>query len=129
MKVNNGPDVEVVINQSDVSADSDVTMIARRRRQLTAKVSRRGMDSFAQIPIERRAFVEAGLLIGRQAVSVTKACGWMVLMLSIPVARHLLVMLVKLSMTAAVLVVMLIALLRYRCHARKPEQRRCSYDC
>src|SRR5258708_5580558 len=104
-------------------------MIARRRRQLTAEVSRRRMDSPAEVVVERPAFMQAGLLVGRQAVSTTKACGRVVLMLFVPVTRHLLVVVVKLSMAAAALVITLAAFLCCRCCARKPEQRRCCDDC
>jgi len=65
MKVYDRFDLIIIIDQPDVSTDRDVTVIARRGRQLPSEVFGDWMRFLAHIPVEDGPFMHAGFLIGR----------------------------------------------------------------
>jgi hypothetical protein len=113
-------DLELVVNDANMSADCDVTMIARRRRQLTPEVRGGCVHFIPKVLVKNSTFMQAGFLVGREAVLVSKP-GWgMILVLIVPIVCDLTILVVKLRMS---LVVPLFAILRDSRIARKRENR------
>jgi hypothetical protein len=120
VEVDDRPDVVRVVDQADMASDRDVTVMARRRRQLARQVARRGMHFPAEVPIENLTLAETGLLVRRESVLNPQPRWRVVPVTVVPVARHLLVMIVKLSMSA--LIVPLSPVLGKSNGSRKCEQ-------
>ncbi len=75
MEVDHAFDLKLVIDQTHMSADGDVAVIAGGRRELTLQILGHRVHFPAQIRVEHSAFPEPGFLIGRQAVLAAKSCG------------------------------------------------------
>ena len=119
VEVDDGLDLEVVINQADMAADRDVAVVSWRRRQAARQIGRCRVHLPSQVLVQHRALMQPRFLIGRQSILVPEPCRRMGLILVIPVARHLLVVLVKLSMTLLVLTASLSPVL---CKSRTASQ-------
>src|ERR1017187_9702371 len=103
VEVDDGLDLVFVINQGDMAADRDVAVVAWRRRQAARQIGRRRVHLPSQTLVQHHALMQARFLVGRQSVLVPEPCRRMGLVLVVPVARHLLVVLVKLGLTLLVL--------------------------
>jgi hypothetical protein len=111
VQVDDSLDLVVVINQPDMAADSNVAMVAWRRRQAARQIGRSGVHLPAQVLIQHRALMQARFFVGRQPVLVPETCGGMGLILVVPVVRDLLVVFVKMGLVLAVLIASLPAVL------------------
>jgi len=53
-----------VVNQNHVSANKDVTVAARRRRQSPIVIGRNRVDHSAHVPIENISLAKPGFILG-----------------------------------------------------------------
>ena len=87
---------------ADVAADHNVAVVGCRRRQAARQIGRRRVHLPSQTLVQHHALMEARLLVGRQPVPAPQSCRRMSLVLVVPVAGHLLVVVVELGMTLLV---------------------------
>src|ERR1039457_6541940 len=104
VEVDDGLDLEFVINQAHMAADRDVAVVAWGRRQAARQIGRYRVHLPSQTLVQYRALMQARFLVGRQSILVPEPYRRMGLVLLVPIARHLLVVLVKLGMTLLVLI-------------------------
>jgi hypothetical protein len=75
MEVDDGLDLEIVINQAYLAADRDVTVVAWRRRQAARQIGRCGVHLLSQVLVQHGALMQARFLVGRRSVLVPEADG------------------------------------------------------
>lgn len=116
MEMYNSLHVIIVIDQADMSADGDVAMVGRGRRQLTPEVIRHWVHSLTQILVEHSALSQPGFLIGGEPILASKPSGRMVLVLVVPVVGGLTVLVVKLRVTLSAVVAAILGRSGARAH-------------
>src|ERR1700682_955606 len=89
-----------------MASNRDIAVVVRRRRQLARQFSRRCMYPLAEALIENGALLETGFFLRRESVLVPQARRRGVPVLAIPIARHLLVMIVKLGMSTLIVLLL-----------------------
>ena len=87
-----------------MAANCDVAVIAGRSRQAARQIGRRRVHLSAEILIQYGAIMQARLLIRRQPILFPEPSRRVVLMLVVPIVRHLLVVFVKPRLVLAVLI-------------------------
>jgi hypothetical protein len=108
VKVNDVLNLVSVVDDSHVSADSHVPVIAPRRRKLAGKVSGHGMLFSPQIWIKHSSLAKPRFLVRRQSVCLSESSGRVLLVLAIPVSRDLAVVVVELGMTVPIMLATLV---------------------
>ncbi len=93
-------DLVTVINQGDVISDSDIAMVAWRRRELAIEFGRCRMRSLTEIPVENGTLMETVFLIRGKPVSIPETSRRVCLVLVIPVVRNLSIMFVELNISS-----------------------------
>jgi hypothetical protein len=102
--MDDGLDLERIVNQTDMPTDRDVAMVARGRRQTAPEVRGHRVHFLTQILVKRSPLSQAGLLVGREPILTSEPCGRMVLVLIVPVVGGLAIFVIKLRVTLGVLV-------------------------
>jgi len=116
-------DVEIWTYWRYRTADGDIAVAWRRRRQLPVEIRRRRMHSLAQILAEWSSLAKPGLLISGKLIPISKAGRGMRLMLAKPVMGHLRIVLAELSVSLSLLVVSLAPILGYRYDSAENQRR------
>jgi hypothetical protein len=102
VEVDDRLDVVLVVDEADMASDRDIAVVVRGRRQLARQLLRRWVRLSAEVSVENGAFMETGLLVRRESVLVPQALRRMVPVVVVPVARHLLVTIVKPAISASI---------------------------
>jgi hypothetical protein len=89
-------DVVVSIEQGDVLSDEHVMIAARRGRQLTKQIARRGVHLPLHLPVQSLTGLETALLLGRELIPRSEARRRIGLMLFVVIIDDLPVVVVEL---------------------------------
>src|SRR5579862_1153082 len=103
MKMDDTLNLIVIVHQADISANSNIPMVTRRRRQAAPQVLGNRVHFLAQVFIEHGTLPQTRFLIGAESIFLAETGGWMVLVLVIPVRGRLSILVIELRVTLTVL--------------------------
>jgi hypothetical protein len=121
MEVNYCLHVVAVIHKSNVISDSNIAVLRRRWWQLAREIPWGSVHLVPQTSIEHGAFAEARFLVRRESILFTKAGRRIILMLVVPVVRHLLIVFAELLTVSSILAIPLSAILSNRERSKRGE--------
>ena len=98
LEVNDVDDVELIVNQTNVVPDNDVTVVPRAGWQSLEKISRDGMDAMPQVAIENDTNLKSGFQSRWQPVTVAKAWREMAVVIGEPASGGLTVVVLETRM-------------------------------
>jgi hypothetical protein len=105
MQVNDvSQSLAALIHHAYVPADRHVAMIRWRRWQLAREITRHGVNTFAEVWIERPARLETRFLVGREPILGSEAHWRMALVLLVPSVRRLTRVVIELHGRLAILI-------------------------